>query len=194
MTQSDLAGQPIRLHDSVPVAERPMTPGPLSYLGILWSLLLIGLGAVGIRDALVYADVIDGDPWVESLAKSVDKVSPADWMVAAGVGAILVGVVLVVVALRPRPRTALRVQARTGIFISPKGIARLAEGTAERVNGVDTAEAAATLKRVTVTISTWSETPDELQEVVAQAVRNRLSRLAAPPPVRVELHKAGGSS
>jgi hypothetical protein len=115
-------------------------------------------------------------------------------MVAAGVVAILVGLVLLAVALRPRPRTALRVQARTGIFIGPKSIARLAVGAAERVNGVDTAQAVATRKRVTVTIRTWSETPDELQEAVAQAVRNRLSRLAAPPPVRVELDKNGGTS
>jgi hypothetical protein len=65
VTQGDLASRSVQLPDSVPVAERPMTPGPLSYLGILWSLLVLGLGAVGIRDALVYANVIDGDPWVE---------------------------------------------------------------------------------------------------------------------------------
>lgn len=169
----------------------PVAFAKLSGLGALLSLLLLALGVVAVRDGLVYAGALDGQPWVEAVSDHLDDQQPADWMLLAAAAALLVGIWLLTVALRPRPRNELQVRATTGVFLSTRSIRRIAIGAADRVDGVDTTSASASRSRITVHVTTWSETPDQVGSAVTEEVTRRLQGLVKPPSVRVQVEPSG---
>jgi len=176
----------------LPRAKTPVAIGKAPALAVLWSLLLIALGVVAVRDALVHADLLDGQPWTEQALESLDARTAGDWLVPAGVLCLLIALWLLVIALQPRPRSEARLQASTGVFLTKASLRRLAASAASDVDGVDTADANVTLSRVRVSATT---TPDQAQAVqarVAAAVTQRLSALVEPPRVDVRVTTAGG--
>ncbi len=164
-------------------AKTPVGPGTISGLGVLWSLLLIGIGAVGIQAALVHTGLVTGTSWFDSLVEHVDGLAPAAWMVAAGVVLALVGLWLVVTALRPRPRTAIAIPAATGVFMKPRDVARLAVAAAGDVDGVRGAKASANRRKISVRIVDTGDA--QVRDTVESAVTRRLSALDKPMRVSV---------
>jgi hypothetical protein len=53
-------------------ATAPKQAAGASYLATLMALMLIGLGAVGVRDALLGAGVIDGSAWIPAVLRLFD--------------------------------------------------------------------------------------------------------------------------
>lgn len=173
-------------------SKTPVGPGSISAVGLLLALLVVGIGVLGVQAALVAAGLLTGKPWLTWALQRPDGVTPAGWLLPAGVVLALIGLWLLLTALRPRPRTAVAVEAVTGVFLRPRDLSRLAVAAADNVDGVQDAHASATRRKVTVRItSTAAETGrDQVSDAVTAAVTERLSALQQP--VRVIVRTVGG--
>ncbi|MFB9376663.1 DUF6286 domain-containing protein [Kineococcus gynurae] len=169
---------------------RPATgAGPIGVVGPVLAVLLVGLGVVVGREALVADGYVAGSSWAAPALGAVDGLTPTPLVVAIGVVAALVGLWLVVTALRPRSRTAVPVDER--ISLSGRDVARLASGAAADVDGVLDVSTTATRRRVVTTVDALS--PDVSREVQAR-VEQRLSAIAAQPQVQVKVRTRSGGA
>jgi hypothetical protein len=164
-------------------AQVPTGPGAATGVGVLLALLLTAAGVVAVHDALIYAHLLHGRAWLSTAAKTLDGVRPASWMVPAGAALILLGLWLVVTALRPRPRKATALTATTGVFLRPKDVARLAETAVDDVSGVLHSRVSANRRVVDVHVTGTGD--PNLPDRVHAAVVDRLAPLQTPPKVRV---------
>lgn len=177
---------------AMPRAKTPVGVGLVPALGVLWAVALTALGAVGIRDALVHAGAVSGQPWIERALDATDNRSAADWMVPVAIGCVLAALWLAKQALTPRPRGDARLRAETGVFLDSGSLRRLAAACARDVDGVDTASAKASAGSVTVTATTTQDQAGTVQQRVAESVGSRLAPLAKTPRVRVRIQRTGG--
>ncbi|MEO7234790.1 MAG: DUF6286 domain-containing protein [Lapillicoccus sp.] len=167
-------------------AKPPVRPGAVSLLGLLLAVLTTALGLVAVRDALAWAGVVAGEPWLRRVGTAVNGQQASPWLVPVAVVVLLVGLWLLVVALRPRPRPAIRLQAQTGVYLRTSDVARLSRGAAESVGGVLGAGSRASRRSVDVTVTTTGD--DATHAAVQDAVTRRLSALESPPKVTVTTH------
>lgn len=176
----------------LPGAKAPVAIGQVPVLAAVWSLLLIGVGVVAIRDALAHGDLLAGSPWTTEVLESLDDRAAPGWLVVAAAGCLLLAGWLLYAALNPRPRSEAQLLARTGVFLTVASLRRLATTAARDVDGVDTASASASLRRVRVVAITTPDQTDAVQARVRDAVTERLSALSKPPRVRVRMKTTGG--
>lgn len=179
--------------DATPMAaaKAPIGPGGISLVGLVLALLVVGLGVIGVQAALVISGALSGSSWFDSVVSQIDGASAQGWMVPAGVVLALVGLWLLVLAIKPRPRTAVAVQAETGVFLRPRDLARIAVSAADGVGGVEDAHASASRGRVTVSVTTTGE-DHGVADAVEAAVSQRFAALQKPARVDVRM-KAGAS-
>ncbi|WP_127784422.1 DUF6286 domain-containing protein [Rhodococcus sp. X156] len=170
-------------------------PGAAS-VGIFLAGVVIVIGLVGIREAVLGSDALDGESWVAELGDWVDGLTPQTWMVPVGVVAILVGLWWLYLALKPRRRTELKITSDGGLWMRPRDVSRIAAATADDVAGTTTARATTGRRRVTVTITAARKEADALRESVAEAVSTRLQALDRRPSVKVrtKISHDGGAS
>lgn len=185
--QEQAGSEPMR------AAKRPVAAGFLSVLGVIWSLLLIALAVVCVRDALVGFGTLSGEPWINSVTDSLDGTFATNWMHVIGGVCIVVGLLLLAAALRPRPRRGIKIEADTSVLVSASAVRRVASSAAGDVDGVDTVSVSASRTRVTVdaTILTSAQV-DEVKANISEAVSDRLSALRDSPQVRVRAKSIGG--
>ncbi len=188
MTTADSPGR------SLQRAKSPVGPGIQPFLGVLWAVALVALGVVAIRDALVRAGLLGGKEWAEEAAKACDNLTPQVWIVPAGAVAVIVGVVLIVTALRPRPKRGIRLAATTGIYLTRSSVQRLAKTAAAAVDGVDTTAIAGGRRKLEVDATTLAAQPEVTRERIEHAIRDRLSALETPPTVKVRIQRSEDAS
>jgi len=182
-----------RSRDSNRVARTPVAAPAAAAVGIVVAVLFIGIGLVGVRDALVRVGVLGGRSWTGSAAGRVEGLTPGWWMVPAGIGAALIGLWLIVLAVKPRRRTAVLVSAGCPVWIRPRDIARIAAYTAGQASASLDASAAATRRAVTVTVTTIDADAESVRHQVSDAVAVRLEALAEPPRIRVRPRVQAGT-
>jgi len=169
-------------------SKTPVGPGVVTVVGLILAVLVIAVGVVGVHDAVVGAGA-SGTPWIDAVVKALNGLRPAFWLVPVGVALVLLGLWLLLTALRPRPRTAIALQARTGVFLRPRDVATLARNAAQDVDGVTSAKVTAGPRRIAVAARS---TTGGLQQNITQAVTARLQALASEPTVRVTVKTEGG--
>lgn len=176
----------------LPAAQRPIAAGLLSVLGVTWSLLLLVLGVICIRDALLEFGAVTGSSWIAGVANSLDGTFATRWMYVIGALCCLIGLFLLAAAIKPRPRRGIEVEAETGVLISKSAVERLAASAAGDVDGVDTVSASASRGRVSVNAAVLSATnADEVRSDITKAVEERLGPLRRKPQVRVRTKITG---
>ncbi len=180
--------------ETLDAAKVPVASGILPLLGVIWALALIGLGVALVREVLVHANAVSGSLWVAKTVTYLNDRPPMDWMVPAGVAAALLGLVLVVLALRPRARKELAVSARTGVFLTTASIRRLAESAAADVDGVDTTSVSASRSKVVIDVTTLSADTADTKSRIELAVTTALASLTTQPTIKVKVLSVGGGS
>lgn len=166
---------------------QPLAPAGASYVAAASAMVLIGLGGLGVREALVAAGWIGGASWIVDTVRAADGSAPMPWTPFAGIAAGIVGIVLVAVALKPRRRRAVRARAQTAVFVDVTDIARIASASAEGVPGVVSARTTASRRTLTVCCEVSGAAEAELKSAVSRAVTTELAALEHAPRIRVRM-------
>lgn len=176
----------------LPRAKTPLGTGFEPFLGVVWALIVVAIGVVGVRDALVSSGALSGRGWGEQAAANLDNRSPQVWIVPVGAALAVVGLLLIVAGLRHRPRKGIRLTATTGVYLSTGSVQRLAQAAASNVDGVDMTAVSATRRRVSIDATTLVTEPEETRRRIEAAVGGRLSALDTPPTIRARVQRAEG--
>ncbi|WP_193314529.1 DUF6286 domain-containing protein [Georgenia ruanii] len=176
----------------MPPATRPTRSGPIGVVGPVLAVLLIAAGLVLLRDALVGYRAVPGPAWIPLGLGAVDGLAPGTGFLVGGIIAVLVGVWLLYAALRRRVRSRAVLRARTGVYLAPGDIARLASAAAEDVGGVVTASSKAGTRSVRTTVRTTGG--PGIDQAVLDAVHQRLDVLDPAPRVTVVVRGPTGRS
>ena len=125
------------------MSDRSPRPNPWARpVAIVIGLVLFGVAIVCGREIwLRRSRSIDWDTWVEPIIMTIGDATYQPWMLPAGVVAVVLGLLLVWVAVRPRTRTHRRVHSDTAVWMRPVDISRMLAAAARGVPGVSTATA-----------------------------------------------------
>lgn len=172
---------------TLPPAKPPVSSAVLTTVGVVMATAVTAAGVAAVRDALVYADVIDGTPLLSSAARAVNGVDAAAWMVPVAILLAAVGLWLVVLAIKPRTRTTRALTANTGVFVGVNDIGRLATATALDIDGVTGVTASTKSRNVVLHVETTGDAATA--DLVESAVTRRLNALEKPPTVHVRTRR-----
>ena len=157
---------------------------------ILLGLLLLALAVVTGREAWLMSSGAKEQSWVQPVLDIFATPQLEDWMVWAGVAASILGIILLIVALKPRRSTHRQMASdHASVWMRPVDIARVASAAARRVPGVDGAQTKATGRRVNVNVASNGDSA-ALTQNVEQAVSRALVALREKPEVNVNVHKS----
>lgn len=137
-----------------PPRGRPAASGVSLVLGAA----LIGVGVVAVHDLAVDRGWSGGPSWTGSLLDDVDGLTAGTGVVVTGVAAVVIGLLLLVAALKPAPRTHETTPGQADVWVTRRAVRAVAVGAAEDTAGVETARARHRRGRVVVTVQ--SDRPD----------------------------------
>lgn len=139
----------------------PVAAATARYVAVALALVVMLGGAVSLREAGIELGWVDGAPWIGAAITALNGLRSQWWMVPAGAVALILGLWLVVVAVRPRRKTVVAVDAAGSVWMRPRDVARLASHAASCVPGVEVLNSAATRRKVTMYVETpvWNPTP-----------------------------------
>ncbi|WP_028049454.1 DUF6286 domain-containing protein [Cellulomonas sp. URHD0024] len=163
--------------------------GRVGWVGVVLSLLVVALGVVVIRDALVIGGQVEGETWLLPVIDDADGLEPSVASTAVGVVVALLGLWLVFVALARRVRTRVPLDV-PGVTIGIADLARMASSAASDVPYVLSAHS--TARRKSVSVSVTALEGDDVDADVRAALQERLSRLATPVTVHVTTRHVEG--
>lgn len=141
---------------------------------------LLDRGAFAVVDYPVAVDEMAARSWSDG------------WVRSIAVVVLLLGLAVLVSALRRQPRPlAMRAPDGLRAEMPPKGVARVLEIAAGRVSGVRAAEARVSSRTARITATTRLRDPGDLEERVASACSARLDALMLerPPRQRVTVRR-----
>jgi len=167
-------------------AKDPRGFARVAVVGVVCSVGLLALAVVAGHDALASAGALSDPPWVEEALTSIDGTTPEYWWVPVAALVAVIGLLLVFIAVQPRPHLGLPVRAGTGVFLLDRGLGRLAAAAAQDVEGVDSSHASGSRRAVRVDVR--GLTPDrdrELERRVTAVLGERLQPLESTPRIRV---------
>ena len=177
----------------LPAAGRPPVAAPAAgYVGALIALLLLGAGAVALRDAAVEFGWVQGTPWTSTAISALDGLTYQGWMLPVGIVVILIGLWSVSAALRPRKRIALAVPAQTSVWIAKADLARLASAAADSVPGCIDSRASAGLRTIKVSADVTSDDP-AVKVAITSAIAETIGGFTSTTP-RIKLRTRTGAN
>ncbi|MFG1909535.1 DUF6286 domain-containing Asp23/Gls24 family envelope stress response protein [Kribbella sp. NPDC048928] len=173
-----------------PVPARSPVAGPVAAaIGVVGALILIVVGAVGVAEMLRSVGLLRGDVIRPSWFGWTDVLEPTSWLRPAGIAAVVIGLLLLVIAVKPRRRTHLAVQGPdTIVWIGAADAARLAAESATGLDSVTAASVAAKRRRLHATITTFGDAA-RVRDEVGTSIAERLRTVSPQPRVRIELRE-----
>jgi hypothetical protein len=178
-------------HRGPRAAAAPRTTARASYFAVVAALVLVGIGAIALRDAAVAAGWLTGAPWITTAVTAADGWTPQAWLQPAGVVVMLLGIAAVVIAVTPRRVAAEPIGADGGTYIGLGDVAKLASAAAEDTPGVLRAASTATRRKVTVRCTVTDD--GQTRALITAAVDTALQPLAHRPRVVVRTRKENRS-
>ncbi|MEV8377700.1 DUF6286 domain-containing protein [Kribbella sp. NPDC056861] len=166
-------------------AKKPTAVPAAATVGIIAALAVTAVGAVAVRDTLVSTGAITGDSWIEWVLGKAEVLKPVDWMIPAGIIALLLGVWVLIAALKPRKATHLAV-GDAGVWIRSRDAARLATNTAATVDSVTSAGTKAKGRKLWVTATATGDT-SRVRDDLTTAIAQRLQAVTPIPRVRARV-------
>jgi hypothetical protein len=167
----------------------PRRPAGVGIVGIILALAMVALGALAVYEAVVLLGWAAGEPPLTTFL-SDQVVIDRDTLVAAHAPhAGLLGLLLLWTALKPGRRRGVRLDAATGVWLTWADVERLARTTAVRHDGVLSARARASRRRVNISAETTSR---EVAPAVEAALAERLAPLSPAPRVTMRARPTGG--
>jgi len=185
-TAASTAGEPLR------ASKPPVGTGASPLVAQLVALALICLGAVAVQHLLVETGAVTGTSWLQTTldaADGVDGRTPA--VLTTAIALIALGLVLLGVALKPRPRKGIPLATTTGAHLRRRDLRRLAEATVENVDGVTGVDVAVTRRRVRVVATSVArpDTDDATRAAIGAQLGSVLDALEHTPRLTVSVRR-----
>lgn len=157
-------------------APAPRSRPAAATTAVVLAVLVLAAGVVAVADA---AGSFNGaGSLAEKAFDGLDGLSASGATTGVGVALAVVGLLLVVAALKPRGRTHLAVDGPVDLWVTPRAAATIAAQEAEEHPDVLEARVeSATRRRITLVVTPRSVVPDR---GLAEAVRTRVSSHLAP--------------
>ncbi|WP_265442491.1 DUF6286 domain-containing protein [Flexivirga meconopsidis] len=160
----------------------PQARPAAAYTAALLALGLIGLGVVGVQELLTRQDWVSGKPWLSTVIDNAQHATPASWALPAGIAAVVVGLMLLFAAVKPRRATHRRVPGTDDAWVSPAALATIAAVAARRTPGVVSADARHTRRRIQVSVQADADRQlDGMDQAVQRQVESQLEGLSDMP-------------
>lgn len=179
--------------ETMKAAKAPKGASSAPTVAIVIAIAVAALGAVCVRDALVSWGVISGTGWIAAVVDANASVTSKSWMLPIFVLMVLAAIPLVLVALRPRRRRAMRLVGSTGVYIRHRDLETLLERAARDTDGVESAKADVSGKRQ-VTLRVLSTAPaedvDSVKGALTASTSTILDALADTPKLTVKVTPA----
>ena len=186
-------GDPVRPSAVLTAAKQPVGSGRVAWIGQFFAVVLIVVGVIGLREAVLAAGWTSGSSWVDTVARRASSgFGHSTWLLPIGILGVLVGIALVVSGLRPRPKKTLALASETGVFLTRRGIQNFVHRCADDVDGVTSVRVEASRRRVVLRVTATD--PDSVRPAVEAAVDQGLRALARPPAVVVRARRDGGAA
>ena len=118
-------------------ARAPVGAGSAPLVAQLLALALVALGAVGIQEALVRTGAISTASWTSAVVDSVDGCGTTTRSCSSSrCCSPWSGCVLLPLGFLRRPRTAVALDATTGVYLRTRDLARVAAAAVEGADAV----------------------------------------------------------
>ncbi|GAA2058942.1 DUF6286 domain-containing protein [Williamsia deligens] len=169
------------------------TPGAV-WTTSLFAIALIALGGIAIRDICVDQKWISGSEWIAAASRWIGRLSWQGWFWAVAIALIVVGLLLLWTAIRPRTKTHIALDgAGTVDGYAPStwtrkvDVARRASAVARGVAGVTAANTNVKRRKVVTRITTNDEAPADA-DAVRTAVTAAVTPVLPKHSVKVKTH------
>ncbi len=181
----------VRASTALVVRPRPPTASPAALpVALILAVALLGVALVAGREWLIVHDAIGGAPWISNTVHWIAELHSTLWMIGAAATAVLLGLVLIVIGIKPRTKTHIGALSPNStmpiVWLRPTDVARVCSEHASGVPGSKSVRTTVTKHRVTIEVRRPSGSDDSiLAESVEQSVATTLATLADPRTVRV---------
>jgi len=170
----------------------PVAPAAARRIAVLLALIVLIVGVMALREAGVVLGWVHGTPWVGTSVAAVNGLHSRWWMIPAGAGAAVVGGWLMFIALWPRRKTVVAVDAAGSVWMRPRDVARLASHAASSVAGVEVLHAEATRRKVVLYVGlTGADSDAAAKGAITAAVGSATEILLPPPRIAVRIGTSG---
>ncbi|WPF66469.1 MULTISPECIES: DUF6286 domain-containing protein [unclassified Corynebacterium] len=142
--------------------QEPKASPAARWVSVILGLGLIALAGVAGRELWAHYAQEEQQSWVLPLLDSLSQGTFQDWMIPASIVAVIVGLFLVLVALKPRRRDYLPLESQVSLWARPVDLARNTTATAKRVPGITAASTQ--VRRGTVRLHATATTGDSTVE------------------------------
>lgn len=154
---------------------------------------VLALALASGRELLIARGTIPGAPWLRNSFEWLGRLHWSEWIVPVAVGSIVLGIVFIGAALKPRPRTHLPVRGggqASIVWLRPTDLARNCSSEAVTVPGVASARTTVDRKRVTVhVIRNEADSAPEIASAVHAAVQPNVALLGTALALQVKVKR-----
>ena len=161
--------------------------------GLLVAVAFIALAVIGIHDLFVTQGWAKGHAWARGAIDGVNHSTRADWVIPLAVLALVVGLLLLFVSLKPRRTTHQPVAGQdpaAQVWVTPAALSRLAHGAGEDVPGVLSVHPKVSRRRIRVSVRTTPGADrDQITQTATDLVTERIGDLS-DLPVKVYAQEA----
>ncbi|QNG19714.1 Asp23/Gls24 family envelope stress response protein [Rhodococcus triatomae] len=151
----------------------------------------LALAVVAARELLIVHETVHGAPWIRNTVEWAARLHWSEWIIPVVVACAVLGVALVVAALKPRPPTHVPLTVSTAapvVWMRPTDVARTTSSHASAVAGVVTARTTVDRRRVTVHVTRNEVSSEqEIEAAVRDAVEPGLRHLGTEPQLRIKV-------
>lgn len=158
----------------------------------LVALVLLAVSVIAVVEIILAA--IGKSAWIVDHVAIADDLHQRTWqdglVVAVAIGAVLIGILLLFVALKPGAPSALPLQTDLDgvtVSVTRRSLEHYVAGIAAGETGVDSSSVSARRGRVGISASTTLRDPGDLRERVHAAVASRLESLRPTEPIETSV-------
>lgn len=165
---------------------QPLASPAARWLMILFGLLLLAGAVVCGRELFIIYGGYGWGSWIQPVTTYFGEMTFKNWMVPAAVLSIIVGLLLLWLALRPRTKTHRQLDSEVSLWTRPVDIARMVTAKAEAQPGVLQARTVADKKTIKLTVVGDAFDPT-LQPRVEEAVSPLIAMVASQPSLKIDI-------
>ena len=175
-------------------AKPPVGTGSSPLFAQLIALAFIGLGVVGVQALLVSLDLVSGQAWISSVVDAADGISGSSVLVlVVGIVSVVLGVLLLPVVFRRRPRTGVALHADTGVYLRRRDLSDVLEAALDGTDAVTDIRVRTTRRKVRVdaTSVAGKDRDSEIRDAIGVRLAPAMDALARPLRLGVTVRNDG---